>query len=206
MRLAFATGNKGKLREASEILGEGYELLTPRQLGVDDDVAETGATLAENSMLKADALHERCEINCFADDTGLEVNALGGEPGVRTARYGGGVGHDSQANMSKLLKEMEGKVEREARFHTVVTYLEGERKHVFEGFLYGRIATEKHGEGGFGYDPVFVPDMIPSASGALVPNSASLTLAELSEEDKNRISHRGMALRNLADFLRSQGK
>ena len=201
MTLAFATGNKGKLREASEILGEGYTLVTPKELGIFEEIPETGQTLAENSLQKAQYLHARCGCDCFADDTGLEVDALGGAPGVHTARYGSQEGHDSQANMARLLRELVGISIRTARFHTVVTYIGEDGAHVFEGFVEGRIAEGRSGDGGFGYDPVFIPDLIPGPDGTLVPNSASLTLAQISEDDKNLISHRGMALRAMASWL-----
>ena len=191
MTLAFATGNKGKLREASEILGEGYTLVTPTELGIFEEIPETGQTLAENSLQKAQYLHARCGCDCFADDTGLEVDA----------RCGSQEGHDSQANMARLLRELVGISIRTARFHTVVTYIGEDGAHVFEGFVEGRIAEGRSGDGGFGYDPVFIPDLIPGPDGTLVPNSGSLTLAQISEADKNLISHRGMALRAMASWL-----
>jgi len=196
MKLIFATGNKGKLREASEILGEGCTLVTPAQMGLTEDIPETGETLKANSEQKVDYLHEHLGCDCFADDTGLEVDALGGAPGVHTARYSG-VDKDFNANMDKLLAEL-GKAgavhpeQRRARFHSVVTLLLGGRKYFFEGTLEGWIAFEKAGCGGFGYDPVFIADEYPDR-----------TLAEISEEAKNEISHRGKALRAMAAFIHS---
>lgn len=202
MRLAFATGNKGKLREALEILGEGYELVTPAQLDIHEDIPETGETLKENSLQKAEYLYARSGMDCFADDTGLEVDALGGAPGVYTARYGGEA-HDPEANMARLLKELSGQENRKARFHTIVTFIHNGKALFFEGIVDGRIALAKSGTAGFGYDPVFIPDMIP-CEGKLVPNDSSLTLAEISEEAKNEISHRGMALRAMAAYLHGE--
>ncbi len=194
MKLLFATSNNGKLREAGEILGEGYTLISPAMLGVFDDVPETGDTLSANSVQKALYMYKRCGMDCFADDTGLEVDALGGAPGVHTARYAG-EGHDFNACMDKLLHELEGVPgpERTARFRCVVTLITGGEQHQFEGRLEGRIATAKSGRGGFGYDPVFIPDAWPDR-----------TLADVSEEDKNAISHRGEALRAMAAWLSSE--
>lgn len=203
MKLIFATGNKGKLREASEILGPSFTLETPAMHGITEDIPETGDTLEENSLMKAEYIKERTGADCFADDTGLEVKALGGVPGVYSARYAGPQ-HDSSANMDKLLHELEGKEDRLARFRTAVTLLIGEEKHVFEGEVRGKIGKERYGAGGFGYDPVFIPDEIPSESGDLVPNTSGITMAQLSEDHKNAISHRGRALRKMAQFLKER--
>ena len=192
MKIIFATGNKGKLREAAEILGEGYELVTPAQMGITEEIPETGDTLQENSIQKAMYLYERLGCDCFADDTGLEVDALGGAPGVHSARYATD-GHDFDANMVKLLAEL-AKVPdapRTARFRSVVTLIINGEKHFFEGTLEGKIATERRGTLGFGYDPVFIPDAYPDH-----------TVAELGDEVKNRISHRGKALRAMAQWLK----
>ena len=207
MKIVFATGNKGKLREASEILGEGFELVTPADLGMTEDIPETGNTLLANSLQKAQYLYERCGCDCFADDTGLEVDALGGAPGVYTARYAG-EGKDFNANMDKVLHELgvlEGearmaadlglkvkKVSRRARFKSVITLMIDGRKHFFEGSLEGTIAYEKSGNGGFGYDPIFIADEYPG-----------MTLADITEEQKNEISHRGKALRAMAAWLKN---
>ena len=192
MKIIFATGNPGKLREAAEVLGEAFELVTPASLGITEDIPETGSTLQENSLQKARYLYERTALPCFADDTGLEVDALGGAPGIHTARYAG-PGHDNQANMDKLLAELLHAENRRARFHTVITLIlpDGEPRF-FEGFCEGAIAPRKAGCGGFGYDPVFLPDAYPGR-----------TLAEVSEEEKNAVSHRGNALRALAAWLKS---
>lgn len=205
MKLVFATGNSGKLREASEILGGGFELVTPAQVGVSEDIPETGKTLRENSVQKARYLYEKCGSNCFADDTGLEVDALGGAPGVYTARYAG-EDKDFEKNMDKVLHELdvtaaEAKmasalglkmkpVSRRARFKSVVTLIVNGETHIFEGTLEGQIAYAKSGNGGFGYDPIFIPDEYPGQ-----------TLADITEEQKNEISHRGKALRAMTEWL-----
>ena len=205
MKIIFATGNPGKLREASEILGEGFELVTPADFGIMEDIPETGNTLLANSLQKAQYLFEKCGCDCFADDTGLEVDALGGAPGVYTARYAG-EDKDFNKNMDKVLYELavlEGEarmaaelglkvkpVSRRARFKSVVTLIINGEKHFFEGTLEGVIAREKSGNGGFGYDPVFIADEFPG-----------MTLADISEEEKNAISHRGKALRAMAQWL-----
>lgn len=195
MKLIFATGNKGKLREAGGILGDRYELHTPAEMGITEDIPETGSTLAENSLQKAQYLYDRLGADCFADDTGLEVDALGGAPGIYSARYAG-EGHDNEANMAKLLAELQklgDDVPRTARFRTVVTLILNGEIHTFNGTLEGRIAKEKSGCQGFGYDPVFIPDEFEGK-----------TLAEISEEQKNAISHRGKALSAMAEWLKRQ--
>ncbi len=201
MKIIFASANPGKIREAAEILGPDYEIVSPASLGITEEIPETGATLQENSLQKARYLYERTGLPCFADDTGLEVDALGGAPGVHTARYAG-EGHDFQANMDKLLAELRDSPDRSARFRSVVTLIYKGERHFFDGTLEGRIALSKSGCGGFGYDPVFIPDEIPSPDGTVVPNDEGLTLAEIPEEDKNAISHRGKALRKMALFLK----
>ena len=205
MKLVFATGNSGKLREAAEILGEGFELLTLAQVGITKDIPETGNTLRANSIQKAQYLFDRCGCNCFADDTGLEVDSLGGEPGVHTARYAG-EDKDFNKNMDKVLyelavrqteanmaKDMGLKLKpfsRRARFKSVVTLILNGEKHLFEGTLEGEISYQKSGNGGFGYDPIFIADEYPG-----------MTLADISEDEKNAISHRGKALRAMAAWL-----
>ena len=208
MKIVFATGNRGKLREASEILGEGFELVTPAEFGITEDIPETGNTLRANSLQKAQYLYERCGCNCFADDTGLEVDALGGAPGVYTARYAGD-DKDFNKNMDKVLYELQAletsahmaaefglktkPVSRRARFKSVVTLIIDGQIKMFEGTLEGEIAREKSGNGGFGYDPIFIADEYPG-----------LTLADITEEQKNEISHRGKALRAMAAWLSSR--
>lgn len=208
MKIVFATGNMGKLREASEILGEGFELVTPADYGITEDIPETGNTLLANSLQKAQYLYDKCGCDCFADDTGLEVDALGGAPGVYTARYAG-EGKDFNANMDKVLyelrvRETESKIAagmglsmkkftRRARFKSVITLMIDGKPHFFEGTLEGVIAYGKSGNGGFGYDPIFIADEYPEQ-----------TLADITEEQKNEISHRGKALRAMAAWLQSQ--
>ena len=193
MKILFATANKGKLREAAEVLGPDYEVISPADLGVNEDIPETGSTLQENSLQKARYLFDRTGIPCFADDTGLEVDALGGAPGIYSARYAGPA-HDSEANMDKLLAELTRLDDRGARFRTVVTLILADgRPRFFEGVCEGSIAREQRGTGGFGYDPVFLPDAYPGR-----------TLAEVSEEEKNAVSHRGRAIRAMAAWLKSR--
>ena len=195
MKIIFATGNKGKLREAAEILGDGFELVSPADLGITEDIEETGETLEENSIIKAEYLYSRTGMNVFADDTGLEVDALGGAPGVHSARYAT-EGHDFNANMDKLLSELSKHPgePRTARFRSVVTLILNGEKHFFEGRMEGRIAMAKAGTQGFGYDPVFIPDLYPDH-----------TVAELGEDVKNEISHRGKSLREMAAWLKENG-
>lgn len=193
-RIIFATGNKGKLREAAGILGPEYELLTPEDFGITEDIPETGETLAENSLQKARYVYERTGLDCFADDTGLEVDCLDGAPGVHSARYASD-GHDFDANIAKLLKEMSLKgpdAPRSARFRCVVTLILSGEVFQFDGRMEGSIAAERVGTKGFGYDPVFLPA------------GQTRTLAETGEEMKNRISHRGQSLRAMAAFLENR--
>ena len=193
MKILFATANRGKLREAAEVLGPDFEIVSPLDLGITEDIPETGATLQENSLQKAQYLFDRTGLPCFADDTGLEVDALGGAPGIYSARYAG-PGHDSEANMDKLLAELIRLDDRGARFRTVVTLILADgQPRFFEGVCEGSIAREKSGCGGFGYDPVFLPDAYPGR-----------TLAEVSEEEKNAVSHRGKAIRAMAEWLRGK--
>ncbi len=191
MEIIFATANKGKLREAQEILGEAFPLVTPDSFGILEDIPETGDTLRENSLQKAMYIYERTGRDCFADDSGLEVDALDGAPGVHTARYAGN-GRDSAANIAKLLHELELRgpgAPRSARFRTSVCLILKGEPHFFEGVMEGSIGLECKGTGGFGYDPIFIP------------RGHSQTNAQLGEEFKNTISHRGKALRAMADFL-----
>ena len=206
MTIIFATGNSCKLREASEILGEGFELVTPAMKGIVEDIPETGTTLRANSLQKAQYIFDHAgRADCFADDTGLETDILGGAPGVYSARYAGPEKSFS-ANIDKLLDEMarreyEASVAREygletpnatrrARFKTVITLIFNGEKHFFEGVMEGRISYARVGNGGFGYDPVFIADEYPD-----------VTVAELTDDQKNAISHRGKALRAMAAWL-----
>ena len=194
MEIIFATGNHHKAVEAQKALGDSFTLIMPKDLGLTEEIPENGDTLQANAIEKAEYLWKRFGKNCFADDTGLEVDALGGAPGVYSARYAG-PDKGSEANMTKLLAELEaaakrGETSRKARFRTVVALiLEGEM-HLFNGVLEGEIALQRNGSEGFGYDPLFIPD------------GYTKTLAEISLDEKNAISHRGKAIRALAEFLR----
>lgn len=190
-KIVFATNNEHKLREIRAILHDEIEVFSLADIGCHADIAETANTLEGNALIKARFVYDNYGLNCFADDTGLEVEALNGEPGVRTARYAG-ENHDTQANMRKLLKEMEGKSNRNARFRTAIALILNGEEHLFSGEVRGSISTEPRGEQGFGYDPVFIPD------------GTGKTFAELGEDAKNCISHRARAVKKLADFLNTQ--
>lgn len=193
-RIVFATNNQHKLQEIREILSPDFEIVSLKDIGCHEDIPETGNTLEENALQKARFVSERYHISCFADDTGLEVEALAGAPGVHSARYAEGTDHDSEANMAKLLREMEGKENRQARFRTVIAFMEmednTEKIHLFEGIVKGHISTERKGTEGFGYDPIFVPEGYENS------------FAALGENVKNQISHRARAVRKLADYLK----
>ena len=194
MKIIFATGNAHKAIEAQKALGDTFTLIMPKELGLTEEIPENGDTLQANAIEKAEYLWKKFGKNCFADDTGLEVDALGGAPGVYSARYAGPE-KGSEANMDKLLSELQaaeqagGEISRAARFRTVVALILDGELHLFNGVLEGSIAKERSGSQGFGYDPVFIPD------------GYSKTLAEISLEEKNAISHRGKAMRALAEFL-----
>ena len=185
-KIVFATNNAHKLEEVTAILGKSYEVLSLREIGCHDDIPETADTFAGNALQKACYVKEHYGYDCFADDSGLEVDALNGAPGVFSARYSGG---GSEANMEKLLHNLTEKNERGAQFRTVIALLIDEETHYFEGIVRGSIIRERRGEGGFGYDPIFVPE------------GYDLTFAELGSEVKNRISHRAKAVEKLAEFL-----
>ena len=194
MEIIFATGNQHKVVEAQKALGDSFTLIMPKELGLTEEIPEDGDTLVKNAVQKAEYLWNRFGKNCFADDTGLEVNALGGAPGVYTARYAG-PDKGSDANMEKLLSELaaieakEGKISRAARFRTVVALIINGETKIFEGVMEGEIAGKRSGSEGFGYDPVFIPQ------------GYSCTIAEISLDEKNAISHRGKAMRALAQYL-----
>jgi len=191
-KLVFATNNRHKLDELRQIIGEEYEILSLADIGCHEDIPETADTLEGNAMQKARWVSERYGYDCFADDTGLEVDALGGEPGVRSARYAGGKGHDSVANMALLLKNLEGKTNRKARFRTVIALIQKGKVHCFEGEIRGEILEKAAGCSGFGYDPVFRPE------------GWTVTFAEATAEQKNAVSHRSRAVRKLLQFLKSE--
>lgn len=188
MKLLFATNNAHKLAEARAVLGDGFTLFTPRDCGVEEELPETQSTLEGNALQKARYLHERTGLDCFADDTGLEVEALDGAPGVHSARYATD-GHDFEANNRLLLRNLTGVADRRARFRTVVALILGGEEHLFEGCVRGHIAEHPAGEGGFGYDPLFVPE------------DGDRTFAQMSASEKNALSHRGRAMRRLAEYL-----
>ena len=185
-KIVFATNNAHKLEEVAAILGESYEVMSLREIGCEADIPETADTFAGNALQKAKYVKEHFGYDCFADDSGLEVDVLDGAPGVYSARYSGG---GSEENMTKLLHNLTEKTERGAQFRTVIALLIGDDTHLFEGIVRGTIIEERRGEGGFGYDPIFVP------------NGYDKTFAELGSEVKNRISHRAQAVEKLAEFL-----
>lgn len=187
-KIVFATNNSHKLKEAREILGSRFEVVSLSEIGCHDDIPETAETLEGNSVIKARWVKDKYGLDCFADDTGLMVDALGGAPGVRSARYAG-EDCNSDNNIKKLLREMEGKTDRKAHFSTVIAYVCGDNLYTFEGRVDGYISEHPHGEGGFGYDPVFVAE------------ETGRSFAEMTPEEKNAISHRGRALRKFADFV-----
>lgn len=188
--IVFATNNINKLSEIRRICGDEFRILGLADIGCTEDIPETADTFEGNAELKARYVKEHYGLDCFADDSGLMVDALGGEPGVYSARYAGGEGHDSEANMNLLLKKLEGVTDRRARFVTVIALIIGNELHTFSGTVEGVILTERHGNGGFGYDPVFRP------------LEADCTFAEMASDDKNAISHRGRATAALIDFLK----
>jgi len=200
MKLVFATNNQHKLEEIREILGERFEILSLNDIGCHDEIPEDYDRLELNAMQKSRYIFDKYGIDCFADDTGLEVDALNGEPGVRSARYAEGTDHDSEANMNKLLCKLGENNNRKARFRTVISLIMkdndlsedivGDTNIFFEGIVEGQIAKEKRGEEGFGYDPIFVPD------------GYDKSFAELGADIKNQISHRARAVQKLVEYLK----
>lgn len=188
MKLVFATNNKNKLVEISRLIHSDVQLLSLDDIGCTDEVPENQLTLEGNALEKASYIFEKIGVNCFADDTGLEVDALNGEPGVFSARYAGPE-KSAEANITKLLQELSGKTNRNARFRTVIALILDGKEYLFEGIVNGRIIAQRQGTSGFGYDPVFVPD------------GYTETFAQMDLNLKNQISHRGMATRKLIDFL-----
>ena len=188
-KIVFATNNAHKLQELRQILGNQYEILGLADIGCHEDIPETADTIEGNARMKAEYVKQHYGYDCFSDDTGLEIDALNGEPGVLSARYAG-PGHDSEANIEKVLKKLDGVTERTARFRTAIALLQGDEMHLFEGQVEGVILTERHGTGGFGYDSIFQP----------VEGDGN-TFAQMSPQDKNSISHRGRAVAKLVEFL-----
>lgn len=190
MKLVFATNNPNKLKEVQEILSNSVEVLSLKDIGCFENIEETENTLEGNARLKANHITNNYGYQCFADDTGLEVEALNGEPGVYSARYGGEYGN-SKKNIKKLLNKLHGKANRKAQFRTAVALNLENKQYLFEGICEGEILEQKIGVGGFGYDPIFKP------------SSASRSFAEMNSEEKNKISHRGIAIKKLVQFLNS---
>ena len=191
MKLVFATNNKHKLEEVRAIVGDRVEILSLNDIDCYDDIPETADTLQGNALIKARYIHEKYNVDCFADDTGLEVEALNGEPGVYSARYAGEE-CDSQANMHKLLENLTGENNRKAQFRTVIALIiKGEEK-LFNGIVKGKISREKMGNSGFGYDPIFIPE------------GFSQSFAQMSSEMKNSISHRYRATEQLSNYLKER--
>ena len=189
-KLVFATNNKHKLEELRAIVGDKYEILGLRDIGCDVDISETATTLEGNALIKAQFVKEHYGYDCFADDTGLEVEALDGAPGVYSARYAGPE-CDSAKNMALLLQNMADKDNRKARFRTVIALVKGEDTMLFEGIVEGAILREGAGENGFGYDPIFEPE------------ACGLSFAQMESTSKNAISHRGRATQKLINYLKS---
>jgi len=187
-QLVFATNNSHKLTEVQAAVAGKIKLLSLNDILCHDDIAETGLTFKENASIKSNFIHNKYKINCFADDSGLEIDALNGEPGVYSARYAGEHGNHA-ANNSKVLKRLEGVTNRKARFITVISLIWGGKEYFFEGTVDGTIRTELSGSDGFGYDPIFEPD------------GYDITFAEMNLAEKNAISHRGRAVEKLINFL-----
>ena len=196
MKIVFATNNQHKLAEVRQILGEHFDVVGLNDIGCHEDIPETAETLEGNAQQKAHYVKEHYGLDCFADDTGLEVAALDGAPGVHSARYaelfGKGDTHDSDANMNLLLNNLEEKTDRSARFRTVIALIYKGQEYLFEGICPGKILHERHGSEGFGYDPIFQP------------TGFDQSFAQMSAEEKNAISHRGRATQKLAEFLKSE--
>lgn len=194
--IIMATNNAHKLEEVRQILGNAYHVKGLAEIGCHEDIPETADTLEGNAMQKARYVHEHYGVDCFADDTGLEVTALNGAPGVFTARFGAmngyGESHDADANIRCLLDKLQNATDRSARFRTVVALIQNGQEHLFEGTVEGRILPQKAGEGGFGYDPVFAP-----------AEGNGLAFAQMAAEEKNAISHRGRAINRLAEYLKN---
>jgi len=190
MKLVFATNNLHKLKEVQEMLSNSIEVLSLKDIGCFEDIEETESTLEGNAKLKADYITKKYGFDCFADDTGLEVEALDGDPGVYSARYAGEHGN-AEKNMEKLLIELQNKSNRKGKFRTIIALNLTNKQYLFEGICEGEILNEKTGVKGFGYDPIFKP------------SSASCSFAEMNSEEKNIISHRGIAIQKLVKFLNS---
>ena len=187
-QIVFATNNKHKLEEIRNILDNTLNILSLDDINCHEDIPETGSTIEENALIKARYIKEKYGYDCFADDTGLEIKSLNNEPGVYSARYAGN-DHNSEKNMQKVLENLKGKNDRSACFRTCIVLITSNNEYLFEGKIEGEIITEKKGESGFGYDPIFVPD------------GYTQTFAELGNDIKNKISHRALAVKKLINFL-----
>ncbi|HWZ04543.1 MAG TPA: non-canonical purine NTP diphosphatase [Mucilaginibacter sp.] len=187
-QLVFATNNRHKLEEVAAKVGDRIKLLTLNDIGCHEDIPETGQTFRENASLKSHYIYQKYKLDCFGDDSGLEIDALNGEPGVYSARYAGTHG-DHEANMDKVLAKLAGETNRKARFRTVISLIWNSEEHFFEGIVEGTIRHQRSGSKGFGYDPVFQP------------YGYDITFAEMSTEEKNQISHRARAVEQLITFL-----
>ncbi|HCQ30617.1 MAG TPA: non-canonical purine NTP pyrophosphatase [Flavobacteriales bacterium] len=188
--LIFATNNENKVKEIKKLIPQNIKLLSLKRVGIEEDIPETGKTLQENALQKARYVYEKTGKDCFADDTGLQVEALNGAPGVYSARYAGEE-KNADKNMDKLLSEMKGKTNRKANFTTVIALILNGKEYLFEGSVQGEIAHSKSGNEGFGYDPVFIPD-----------EYAPKTFADIPLDEKNKISHRARAINKLVEFLK----
>jgi len=191
MKIVFATNNQHKLKELQQILGDKFELLSLADINCFEEIPETSPTIEENSLEKAEYVHKKYKTDCFADDTGLEIEVLDSRPGVYSARYAGD-DKNMEKNIEKILSELENQENRNARFKTVVSLILNGETHQFEGIINGKIIKEKIGESGFGYDPVFMPD------------GYDITFAEMDARLKNKISHRGIAVQKLVKFLNAK--
>lgn len=188
MKLVFATNNKHKLEEVREILGNKFEILSLKDIHFFDEIPETQNTIEGNASQKAHFIYDKYNINCFADDTGLEIDALNGAPGVYSARYAGD-NCTYEDNVQKVLKKLEGINNRKAQFKTVISLIINDIEYIFQGIIKGSVTENKRGKSGFGYDPIFLPE------------GYDKTFAELSSREKNKISHRGLATQKLFNFL-----
>lgn len=191
-RLVFATRNPGKVQEIAQMLSDVYDIVGLDDIGCSEDIPETAPTIPGNAIQKAEYVLHRYGVHCFADDTGLEVDALDGEPGVRTARYAGPE-KDAEANMTKLIDALQGAANRAARFRTVIALTTPEGTRTFEGICEGHIGETRSGTDGFGYDPIFIP------------SGGTKTFAEMDAAAKNAISHRGLAVRAMVEELKARG-
>ena len=190
MKLVFATHNSNKAKEIQSLLPDDFQILTLTQINCIDEIPETSETLEGNSVLKAQFVSDNFNLNCFADDTGLEIDALKGRPGVYSARYAGEE-KNAEANMNLVLSELRNESNREAQFRTVITLILNDKTHVFEGIVRGEIADEKRGTEGFGYDPIFIPE------------GQTKTFAEMTLAEKNQQSHRARAFEKMINFLKT---